>query len=50
MEGKFWKVSLKKSVDEETGIGYVHKPLQRPHPPIAVPGTSPNSPSMPGPR
>jgi alkanesulfonate monooxygenase SsuD/methylene tetrahydromethanopterin reductase-like flavin-dependent oxidoreductase (luciferase family) len=46
MEGKFWKVSLKKSVDEETGIGYVHKPLQRPHPPIAVPGTSPNSPSM----
>src|SRR6266478_2999192 len=25
VEGKFWKISLKKSVDEETGIGYVHK-------------------------
>jgi alkanesulfonate monooxygenase SsuD/methylene tetrahydromethanopterin reductase-like flavin-dependent oxidoreductase (luciferase family) len=46
MEGRFWKISLKKSVDEETGIGYIHKPLQQPHPPIAVPGTSPNSPSM----
>ncbi len=46
MEGKFWKISLKKSVDEETGIGYVHKPLQRPHPPIAMPGTSRNSPTM----
>src|SRR4051795_5683124 len=23
MEGRFWKVSLKKSVDEETGIGFV---------------------------
>ena len=34
--------TLKKSVDEETGIGYVHKPLQQPHPPIAVPGMSPN--------
>ena len=39
-------MSLKKSVDEETGLGYIHKPLQQPHPPIAIPGTSPNSPSM----
>ncbi|HKI34410.1 MAG TPA: LLM class flavin-dependent oxidoreductase [Gemmataceae bacterium] len=46
IEGKFWNIRLKKSVDEETGIGYVHKPLQKPHPPIAVPGTSRNSPSM----
>ena len=46
MDGKFWKIRLKANVDEETGIGYIHKPLQKPHPPIAVPGTSPNSPSM----
>lgn len=46
IEGKFWTIRLKKSVDEETGIGYIHKPFQQPHPPIAVPGTSRNSPSM----
>jgi alkanesulfonate monooxygenase SsuD/methylene tetrahydromethanopterin reductase-like flavin-dependent oxidoreductase (luciferase family) len=44
--GKFWNISLKKTVDEETGIGYIPKPLQRPHPPIAMPGTSRNSPTM----
>ena len=46
IEGKFWTISLKKTVDEETGIGYIHKPLQKPHPPIAMPGMSRNSPSM----
>jgi len=46
IDGKFWKISLKKTVDEETGIGYIHKPLQQPHPPIAMPGTSRNSPTM----
>src|SRR5438067_448904 len=30
----------------ETGIGFIHKPLQKPHPPIAMPGTSRNSPTM----
>jgi alkanesulfonate monooxygenase SsuD/methylene tetrahydromethanopterin reductase-like flavin-dependent oxidoreductase (luciferase family) len=44
--GKFWSIHLKKSVDEETGIGFIHKPLQQPHPPIAMPGTSRNSPTM----
>lgn len=42
-EGKFWKIGLKKTVDEETGIGFVPKPLQRPAPPIAMPGMSRNS-------
>jgi alkanesulfonate monooxygenase SsuD/methylene tetrahydromethanopterin reductase-like flavin-dependent oxidoreductase (luciferase family) len=46
IEGKFWKISLKKNVDTETGIGYIPKPLQQPHPPIAVPGMSRGSPSM----
>jgi alkanesulfonate monooxygenase SsuD/methylene tetrahydromethanopterin reductase-like flavin-dependent oxidoreductase (luciferase family) len=46
IEGKFWTIRLKKSVDEETGIGFIHKPYQHPHPPIAMPGTSRNSPTM----
>jgi alkanesulfonate monooxygenase SsuD/methylene tetrahydromethanopterin reductase-like flavin-dependent oxidoreductase (luciferase family) len=45
-DGKFWKIALEKTVDEETGIGYVPKPLQRPTPPIAMPGMSRNSYSM----
>jgi alkanesulfonate monooxygenase SsuD/methylene tetrahydromethanopterin reductase-like flavin-dependent oxidoreductase (luciferase family) len=46
MRGKYWNISLKKTVDTETGIGYVHKPFQRPHPPIAMPAMSRDSPSM----
>jgi alkanesulfonate monooxygenase SsuD/methylene tetrahydromethanopterin reductase-like flavin-dependent oxidoreductase (luciferase family) len=45
-QGKYWTISLKKHVDEETGIGFIHKPFQKPHPPIAVPAMSRNSPSM----
>lgn len=45
-DGKFWKINLSKFVDEESGIGYVQKPFQRPHPPIAIPAMSRNSPSM----
>ena len=44
--GEFWQFSLKESVDEETAIGYIHKPLQQPHPPIAMPGMSRNSYSL----
>jgi len=46
MKGKFWHISLKKHIDEETGLGYIPKPYQQPHPPIAMPGMSRNSPSM----
>lgn len=45
-DGKYWKIDLHKTVDEETAIGYIPKPFQRPTPPIAVPGMSRNSPSM----
>jgi alkanesulfonate monooxygenase SsuD/methylene tetrahydromethanopterin reductase-like flavin-dependent oxidoreductase (luciferase family) len=45
-QGKFWQISLKKYVDKETGIGFIHKPLQQPLPPIAIPAMSRNSPSM----
>jgi len=44
--GKYWQVELRKTVDEETGIGYIPRPYQRPLPPIIVPGMSRNSPSM----
>lgn len=46
IEGKFWNISLKQTVDPEMGVGYIHKPLQQPYPPIAMPGTSRNSSTM----
>ncbi len=46
VRGKYWPIRLEKFVDRETGIGFIPKPLQKPHPPIAVPGMSRNSPSM----
>jgi alkanesulfonate monooxygenase SsuD/methylene tetrahydromethanopterin reductase-like flavin-dependent oxidoreductase (luciferase family) len=46
VQGKYWPIQLEKFVDRETGIGFIPKPLQKPHPPIAVPGMSRNSPSM----
>lgn len=44
--GKFWQFKLKDNVDPETLIGYIHKPYQLPHPPIALPAMSLNSNSM----
>jgi alkanesulfonate monooxygenase SsuD/methylene tetrahydromethanopterin reductase-like flavin-dependent oxidoreductase (luciferase family) len=35
--GQFWNVSLKKHLDAEMGLGALHKPYQKPYPPIAVP-------------
>jgi alkanesulfonate monooxygenase SsuD/methylene tetrahydromethanopterin reductase-like flavin-dependent oxidoreductase (luciferase family) len=46
LRGKYWNISLKKTVDTETGIGYIHRPLQQPHPPIAMPAMSRNSSTM----
>jgi alkanesulfonate monooxygenase SsuD/methylene tetrahydromethanopterin reductase-like flavin-dependent oxidoreductase (luciferase family) len=44
--GEHWQFRLKENVDEETLIGYIHRPYQQPHPPIAIPGMSRNSSSM----
>lgn len=41
--GKYWNVSLKQHLDPQMGLGGLHKPLQRPYPPIAVPSISPKS-------
>src|SRR6266852_4605333 len=38
--GKFWNLCLRKTLDAEMGLGALHKPLQKPHPPIAVPSIS----------
>ncbi len=46
IDGEFWPIRLVDHVDPETRIGYIHKPLQQPHPPIAIPAMSRNSPSM----
>ena len=45
-DGEFWQFSLEKHVDEATAIGFIHKPLQQPHPPIAMPGMSRSSSSL----
>lgn len=45
-QGKYWQFQLKENVDEETQIGYIHRPYQLPHPRIAMPGMSRNSYSM----
>jgi alkanesulfonate monooxygenase SsuD/methylene tetrahydromethanopterin reductase-like flavin-dependent oxidoreductase (luciferase family) len=37
MNGEFWKFCLKEKIDAEMGLGRLHKPFQRPHPPIYVP-------------
>ena len=46
LDGKYWKIHVEKYCDEETLIGYIHKPYQRPHPPVSMAGTSRNSYSM----
>ena len=45
-QGKHWNFSLEKHVNHELGIGGIHKPLQKPHPPISIPGISPKSSSL----
>ena len=45
-DGRFWQFSLKEHVNEESQIGFIHKPLQQPHPPILMPGLSRNSYSL----
>mgnify|MGYP001198766414 FL=1 len=46
INGRFWQIDLEENVDQDTLIGYIHKPLQKPHPPIFAPGMSMNSSTM----
>jgi alkanesulfonate monooxygenase SsuD/methylene tetrahydromethanopterin reductase-like flavin-dependent oxidoreductase (luciferase family) len=43
LEGTFWDIKMDKTIDLEIGLGIVHKPYQKPHPPISMPITSWNS-------
>jgi alkanesulfonate monooxygenase SsuD/methylene tetrahydromethanopterin reductase-like flavin-dependent oxidoreductase (luciferase family) len=43
LTGKFWDVTIEKNVIEKLGFGYMSKPYQKPHPPIALSIMSPFS-------
>jgi alkanesulfonate monooxygenase SsuD/methylene tetrahydromethanopterin reductase-like flavin-dependent oxidoreductase (luciferase family) len=43
IDGKFWKIALEKHVYPEFKVGYVPRPFQQPHPPIALSILTPNS-------
>ncbi len=46
LKGQFWNLTLKENLDAEVGLGGLHKPLQRPHPPIHFPSISRGSVGM----
>jgi alkanesulfonate monooxygenase SsuD/methylene tetrahydromethanopterin reductase-like flavin-dependent oxidoreductase (luciferase family) len=43
IEGKYWKISTRRTQMPEIGQGVLPKPLQRPHPPIVVTAVAPFS-------
>lgn len=43
IDGRFWKIRLKDAVWPEFKVGYVPRPFQQPHPPIALSILTPNS-------
>jgi alkanesulfonate monooxygenase SsuD/methylene tetrahydromethanopterin reductase-like flavin-dependent oxidoreductase (luciferase family) len=43
VEGRFWKFALKDNIWPDFKVGYVPRPLQQPHPPIALSLITPNS-------
>lgn len=46
LEGEFWNVSTRRTMDPEIGQGIIVGPYQKPHPPIAVASMSPFSESV----
>jgi alkanesulfonate monooxygenase SsuD/methylene tetrahydromethanopterin reductase-like flavin-dependent oxidoreductase (luciferase family) len=43
LKGQFWNISVEKTQMLEIGQGFVHKPYQKPHPPIVVTAVAPFS-------
>jgi alkanesulfonate monooxygenase SsuD/methylene tetrahydromethanopterin reductase-like flavin-dependent oxidoreductase (luciferase family) len=43
IQGEFWNVQIKKAIMPELGVGFMPKPLQKPHPPIHISISSPDS-------
>jgi alkanesulfonate monooxygenase SsuD/methylene tetrahydromethanopterin reductase-like flavin-dependent oxidoreductase (luciferase family) len=46
LEGKHWQIRLEQAVIPEYGVGFIQKPYQKPHPPIALSVVSPHSVAM----
>lgn len=46
IRGKHWHVKITDAIVPELGVGYLRKPLQQPHPPIAMSAMSPHSSSV----
>ncbi len=46
MEGQFWNIDIKEWTHHDIKLGYVPKPFQQPHPPIAMSAMSPHSSSI----
>jgi alkanesulfonate monooxygenase SsuD/methylene tetrahydromethanopterin reductase-like flavin-dependent oxidoreductase (luciferase family) len=43
LPGNYWMISIERQTIKEIGQGYIHKPYQRPHPPIMVTAVAPFS-------
>lgn len=43
IDGRFWKISLTDSIWPEFKVGYLPRPFQQPHPPIALSLVTPNT-------
>ncbi len=43
IEGEFYRTTTERSLDPEIGVGVAVRPLQRPHPPIAITSIRPDS-------
>jgi alkanesulfonate monooxygenase SsuD/methylene tetrahydromethanopterin reductase-like flavin-dependent oxidoreductase (luciferase family) len=43
IEGKYWTISTRRTLIPELGQGIIHKPYQKPHPPIVVTAVAPFS-------
>lgn len=46
LHGKYWNIDVTDSFSEQLGLGYMARPYQLPHPPIAISAMSPNSSSV----
>lgn len=46
LDGRYWQISTRRTLDVEIGQGAILKPLQRPHPPVMVACMSPGSDSV----
>lgn len=46
IRGKYWSIKVEKNILPSAGVGYLTRPLQKPHPPVATSAVSPFSGSL----